>query len=180
MEVLYRSQKEVIGLIRSLIKSLNLSKFQRALKTDNTFKVFVVECVQEIVKDEISVVVSNLKLSVSSSKISPNVIEGFSILTIDNKHIKSAPILQSLLRALAHSIDILSHSFCWGIENLDGNIESDKNEVEEARIELEDEMNQDVLIHQTNKASNQHWRDSLPTVILCMLSYTQNQRSNIY
>lgn len=46
-----------------------------------------------MVKDEMSVVVNNLKLSMSSSKISLNIIEGFSILAIDNEHARNAPIL---------------------------------------------------------------------------------------
>ncbi len=59
-----------------------------------------------------SAVISNLKLSISSFKISLDVIEGFSILTIDNKYVKSAPILQSILRASTSSIGVPSHSSC--------------------------------------------------------------------
>ena len=77
----------------------------------------------------------------SNSKISLDVIERFSILIIDNKHVKSALILQFLLRALAGSIDLPSHSFYWEVKNPDGNIESDKSETEEIRIELENEIN---------------------------------------
>ena len=65
-----------------------------------------------MVKDEMSVVISNPKLSMSSSKISPNAIKGFSMLTIDNKHTRSAPILRSILRASANNIGVSSHFFC--------------------------------------------------------------------
>lgn len=140
MKALHRPQKEAIALIRVLIESSNLFKVQRALKKDVTFNVFAVKCVQEMVKDEMSAVVSNPKLSMASSKISPDTIEGFFILTIDNKHAKNAPILRSLLRASAGSIGIPSHSSCWGVENPDGNNISDKSEAEEG-IKVEDEMN---------------------------------------
>lgn len=93
IEALHRPQKEAIALVRTLIESPNLSEVQRALKRDVTFKAFAVECVQEMVKDEMSAVVSNPKLSMASSKISPDAIEGFSMLTIDNEYAKSAPIL---------------------------------------------------------------------------------------
>ena len=53
------------------------------------FKICVRECIKEIVKDEISSIVSNPKCSISSSKISPNIIEEFFVLTINNKYTKS-------------------------------------------------------------------------------------------
>ena len=93
MEVLYRLQKEAIGLVYFLIKSLNLSEVQKALKRDSRFKSFTVEYVQDIVKDEMSTIISNPKLSISNSKISPETMETFSILTIDNKHVKNISIL---------------------------------------------------------------------------------------
>ena len=65
MEALHRSQKEAVGLVRFLIESPNLFEVQRALKKDSTFKVFVIECVQEMVKEEMSAVVSNPKLSMA-------------------------------------------------------------------------------------------------------------------
>lgn len=40
-----------------------------------------------------SAVVSNPKLSMSNFKISSDAIEGFSMLTIDNKYAKNVPIL---------------------------------------------------------------------------------------
>lgn len=61
------------------------------------FKTFIVECVQEIVKDKISAVVKNPKLSISNSKISPNAIKRFFIMTINNKHAKNTLILTSQL-----------------------------------------------------------------------------------
>ena len=64
IEVLYRSHKEVISLVRSLIESPNLSEDQKALKRNSRFKTFVVEYVQEMVKDEMSAIVSNPKLSI--------------------------------------------------------------------------------------------------------------------
>ncbi len=106
-----------------------------------------------MVKDEMSAVVSNPKLSIFSSKISLDIMEGFFISTIDNKYIKSALILQSILRASADSIDIPSHSCCWGVENPDANNKSNESEVE-TRIQLKDEMNQNKLIHQTERASS--------------------------
>lgn len=111
MEVLHKFQKEAIGLVHSLIKLPNLSEVQRVLKRDNTFKTFVIECVKKMVRNEMSAIVSNPKLSMSGSKISLDGIEEFSILTIDNKHTKSASILQSLLRVSAGSIDVSSHFF---------------------------------------------------------------------
>lgn len=82
-----------------------------------------------------SAVVSNLKLSITNFKISPDAIKRFSVLIIDNKNTKNSPILQYLLRALANSIDILSHYFCWKVKNFDGNNISNKNEAKE-EIEL--------------------------------------------
>ena len=64
-----------------------------------------------MVKDEISTVISNPKLSMSSSKISLDAMEEFSMSTIDNKYAKSIPILWFILRALAGSLDVPSHSF---------------------------------------------------------------------
>ena len=93
MEVLYKPQKEVVGLVCSLRDSPNLSKVQKALKRDSRFKTFSVECIQDMVKHEMSTVVSNPKLSISSSKISLDIMKGFPILTIDNEHARSAPIL---------------------------------------------------------------------------------------
>ena len=119
MEALHRPQKEAVGLVCSLIESPNLSEVQKALKRDSRFKAFAAECVQDMVKDEMSAVISNLKLSIFSSMISPDAIEGFSILTINNEHARSAPILQSILKASAGSIGVSSYSYCWGVENPD-------------------------------------------------------------
>ena len=93
-----------------------------------------------MVKDEMSAVIINLKLSMSSSKISLDAMEGFSMLTINNKYTRSAPILQFIFKTSANSIGILSHSSCWGIENPNANNESNKSKVE-IRIKLEDKMN---------------------------------------
>lgn len=87
-----------------------------------------------------STVISNLKLSIPNSKISPNPMEGFFISTIDNKYAKSALILRSILIASAGSIGIPSYSFYCEIENLDANNESNESEAE-TRIEIEDNMN---------------------------------------
>lgn len=108
------------------------------------FKAFTVDWVKEMVKNEISTIVSNSKLSIVSSKISPDKIEGFYILTIDNKHAKSVPIPQFSLRALVSNIGISSHFFCWGVKNIDNNNVSDKSEAVKG-IELEDKINQDNL-----------------------------------
>lgn len=85
-------------------------------------------------------IVSNLKFNITSFKISPNEIKRFLILTINNKYAKNAPILQFLLRLLANSIVVFSHSFCWKIENQDCNNKSNKSEIEK-KIKLEDEIN---------------------------------------
>lgn len=46
-----------------------------------------------MIKDKIDTIVSNPKLSMSSSKISLDVMKEFSILTIDNIYAKNIPIL---------------------------------------------------------------------------------------
>ena len=46
-----------------------------------------------MVKNEMSAIISNPKLSMSSSKISLDAMEGFSMSTIDNKYTRSVPIL---------------------------------------------------------------------------------------
>ena len=56
-------------------------------------KALIIKCVQEIVKDEMSAVVNNLKLNISSFKNGPDIIEELSILTINNENAKSASIL---------------------------------------------------------------------------------------
>lgn len=76
------------------------------------FKEFGIECVSEMAKDKISVVVNNLKLSIFNFKISQDAMERFSILTIDNKYAKNTSILQFLLKVSTNSISIASHSFC--------------------------------------------------------------------
>ncbi len=110
MKALRRSQKEAVGFICSLIESPNLSEVQKVLKKDSRFIAFAVEYIQDIIKDKMSTIVSNPKLSISSSKISLDTMEGFSMSTIDNKHARSAPILRSILGALAGSIGVSSHS----------------------------------------------------------------------
>ena len=64
MEALHRPQKEAIGLFCSLIVSPKLSQVQKALKRDSRFKAFIVEFVQDMVKDEMSVIISNPKLGI--------------------------------------------------------------------------------------------------------------------
>ena len=140
IEALYRPQKEVVGLVCSLIESSNLSEVQKALKRDSTFKVFTIEYIQDMVKNEMNAVISNPKFSTSSSKISPNAMEGFSMSIIDNKYARSMPILRFILRVLASSIGVPSHSSCWGMENPNINNESNKSK-SEIGIKLEDEMN---------------------------------------
>lgn len=63
-------------------------------------------------------------------------------------------ILQFLLKVSVNSISIFSSFFCLGIENLDSNNKSNKYKVE-AEIKLEDKINKDILICQTNKANSQ-------------------------
>lgn len=46
-----------------------------------------------MVKDKMSIVVSNPKLSISSSKISLDAIKRFSMSTINNKQARNTPIL---------------------------------------------------------------------------------------
>lgn len=46
-----------------------------------------------MVKDEMSTIVNNPKLSMTSFKITLDVIERFSILTINNKYVKNVTIL---------------------------------------------------------------------------------------
>lgn len=76
------------------------------------FKVFVVESVQEMIKDEMSTIVNNPKLRISSSKINPDVMKRFFILTINNKYARNVLILQFLLKVSAGSISISNHSSC--------------------------------------------------------------------
>lgn len=68
-----------------------------------------------MVKNEMSTIVSNIKFSMANFKISPDAIKGFSKLTIDNKHIKSALILQFFLGVSADKIVVFNHFFYWGI-----------------------------------------------------------------
>lgn len=75
------------------------------------FKVYAIQCVQEIVKDKMSIVVNNSKLNIFNSKISPNIMKRFFILIIDNKYAKSALILQFLFKISTNNIDIFSHFF---------------------------------------------------------------------
>ena len=175
MEALHRPQKEAVGLVRSLIESPNLSEVQRALKKDGTFKASAVECVQEMVKEEMSAVVSNPKLSMASPRLVQMQWKDFLCWLL----ITNMPKVRSLLIASADSIGVPSHSSLWGVENPNGNNESDESEAEEG-IKLENEMNRDKLIYQTDRASSQRRRDLVPTTALYMLSYAQSQRSNIY
>lgn len=87
-------------------------KFKEHLKKDGKFKLFAIKCVQEIIKEEMGAIVSNSKFNITNFKISLDEIKGFLILTINNKYAKNAPILQFLLRPLANSIAVFSHSFC--------------------------------------------------------------------
>lgn len=63
-----------------------------------------------MIKDKLSMIVNNLKLSRSSFKISLNTIKRFSILTINNKYIKIIFILWSLFKILVNNIEIFSYS----------------------------------------------------------------------
>lgn len=93
-----------------------------------------------MIKDKISAIINNPKLSIASSKISPDTTKGFFMLIIDNKHVKNMLIPQFLPRILASSIEILSHSFCWKMKNPDSNNKSNKNKAKK-RIELKDKIN---------------------------------------
>lgn len=139
MEIVYKHQKELNGLVCFLIKSPNLSKISKVLKKDSKFKVFAVKYIQDMVKNKMTAVVSNSKLIISSSKISPNVIERFFILTINNKYTRSALILQFILRALAGSIGV-SGIFYQGVKKPDANNKSNESETE-IEIKLEDKIN---------------------------------------
>lgn len=88
-----------------------------------------------------------------SFKITYDKMEEFSILTIDSKYAKNAPILQFLFRASASNIGGPSYFFCQMVENLGSNNKRSTNDVKE-RIKLEDKINRSVLIYQTNKALN--------------------------
>lgn len=84
-----------------------------------------------MIKDKMSPIISNSKLSMASSKICLDVIEGFSKLTIDNKYTKSVFILQFLLKASTSNIGAFNYFFCWRDENPDGNNVSNKSKTEE-------------------------------------------------
>lgn len=140
MKTLYKSQQKAIGLIYFLIELLNLFDTQKTLTKNNIFKILTIKYIQDIIKDKMSAVINNLKLSISSLKISLNAIKEFSILIINNKTTKSVSILQFLFRTLTNNIGILSHSFYWKIENVNINNESDKNEARK-KIKSEDEIN---------------------------------------
>ena len=112
MEALHGIENKAVSLVHFLIESQNLSTIQRGLKKDDAFKVFAIEYIKKMVKNEMSAGVNNPKLCMSSFKICLNIIEELSILTIDNKHAKNMPILQSLLRTSSSSIGILSHLSC--------------------------------------------------------------------
>lgn len=58
-----------------------------------------------------------------------------------------------MLKTLASSIDIHSHSFHLGFENWDNNNKSDKSEVKQ-KIKLKDKINQNKLICQTDRANS--------------------------
>lgn len=47
-------------------------------------------------------------------------------------------------------------------------------------MKLEDEINQDKLICQIDRANSQHQRDYVSIVVLFMLSYAKSQKSNVY
>ena len=63
MKALHRPQKEAVGLFYFLIESSNLSEVQKEFKKDSKFKEFAIKCIQDMVKDEMSTIVSNPKLS---------------------------------------------------------------------------------------------------------------------
>lgn len=76
------------------------------------FKTFTVKCIERIIKDKISAIVSNWKCSIANFKICPDTIQDIFILIIDNKYIKSVLILQFLFTTLIESINVCSHLFC--------------------------------------------------------------------
>ena len=93
IEALCRFQKEAVSFVCFLIELSNLFEVQKGLKKDSRFKAFTIKYVQDMVKDEINAVVSNLKLSMSSSKISLDVMKRFSMSIIDDEHARNVPIL---------------------------------------------------------------------------------------
>lgn len=64
-----------------------------------------------MIKNKISIIVSNLKPSIASFKIYLGIIKRFSILIIDNKYIRNAFILQFLLKVSTCNISISHHFF---------------------------------------------------------------------
>lgn len=114
-----------------------LIQSSKNIKKDSLFKFFALKYIQKIKKNKIKVVISNLKFSITGLNISLNVIKKFSILTIDNKNIKTIPILSFLLIILADNIDVSSYSFFKEAENANSNNIINKNKVEE-EIKLKD------------------------------------------
>lgn len=93
-----------------------------------------------MVNDEINAVVSNSKLSISSSKIILDIMKRFFILIIDNKYARSIFIFQSLLGTLVCSLNIFCYSFHLGVKNLDDNDKTNKSKAK-VRIRLKDKIN---------------------------------------
>lgn len=113
-----------------------------------------IKCIEEIVKYEIIVVINNSKLNIFSFKVSLNAIKEFSIIIIYNKNIKNTFIIQFLLRDSGCNISIPRHTSYWKMKNPKNSNKSNQNKAE-ARIELKNEIIQDILICKTNKSSSQ-------------------------
>lgn len=64
-----------------------------------------------MIKDKISAVVNNLKLSISSLKICLDAMEEFYLSTIDNEYVRNASIFQFLLKISTSSIGVISYFF---------------------------------------------------------------------
>lgn len=64
-----------------------------------------------MIKNEINLIINNLKFNIAIFKINLDAIKVIFILNIDNKHAKSMPILQSLFKISVHNINIPIYSF---------------------------------------------------------------------
>lgn len=74
-----------------------------------------------MIKNKINIIINHLKLSMSSSMISPAIMKKYFILIINNKYVRSMPILRSLYKILANNIGILNQFFYQEIKNLNAN-----------------------------------------------------------
>lgn len=86
-------------------------------------------------------------------RLSLDAMERFFISIINNKHVRSTSILQSLLRASAGSIDVPTHSSNWEVKNPHDSNESDVSRADTG-IKIQDEINKNKSISQTKKPNS--------------------------